>query len=353
MRHPHPTSAEEWPEADRLFRQDPRWLGSDDAYTVDLGGGRILWLFGDTFIGDGPASTRRTSAFIRNSIGIQQGQDPTKAQMFFHWGDDGGAPADFFHLDGCWLWPLHGALIDGSLVLFFMKVRNPSERNTTGSAIEEWMDADSLSFFEVFGWAAFIVTNPSADPGDWKIGRAAEGGGGDPDVVLGAGALVEDGWLYLWGWTQDRDGYLARCKASEAGAGGLSALEWWTGPGTWAPEPKKDVVALPTAQTEFTVYRHEPSGLLCQVQALGLSPAELVVRWATSPEGPWTEMEPFYRIPESERDGVIAYAGKFHPELIGSDFIVTYASNGESAEATLDDDSIYYPRFVRARIDDD
>ena len=42
--------AEPWPEADALFRSDPRWLGADDAYSVDLGGRRVLWLFADTFV---------------------------------------------------------------------------------------------------------------------------------------------------------------------------------------------------------------------------------------------------------------------------------------------------------------
>ena len=43
-------SVSTWPEADTLFRQDPYWLGGDASASVDLGGGRILWLIGDSFI---------------------------------------------------------------------------------------------------------------------------------------------------------------------------------------------------------------------------------------------------------------------------------------------------------------
>lgn len=52
-----------WPEADKLFRSDPRWLGGDAAYSVDLGHGRVPWLFGDSFIADAPGQTRRQSSF--------------------------------------------------------------------------------------------------------------------------------------------------------------------------------------------------------------------------------------------------------------------------------------------------
>src|SRR5262245_25248473 len=55
---PPPIRAEAWPEADALFRQDPRWLGADAALTVDLGGDRVLWLFGDTFVAKGDPATR-------------------------------------------------------------------------------------------------------------------------------------------------------------------------------------------------------------------------------------------------------------------------------------------------------
>ena len=43
-------TAEAWPEADAMFHRDPRWLGGDDAYSIDLGDGRIAWFFGDSFV---------------------------------------------------------------------------------------------------------------------------------------------------------------------------------------------------------------------------------------------------------------------------------------------------------------
>ena len=47
-------SGRAYPEAEKLFHQDPNWLGSDGGYSVPLGSGRTLWLFGGTVIKVGP-----------------------------------------------------------------------------------------------------------------------------------------------------------------------------------------------------------------------------------------------------------------------------------------------------------
>jgi hypothetical protein len=53
--------------------------------------------------------------------------------------------------------------------------------------------------------------------------------------------------------------------------------------------------------------------------------------------------------PPVARD-VIAYAGKGHPQLAGADLVCTYAQIATTADRTLDDESLYYPRFVRVRL---
>src|SRR5688500_15600562 len=88
-----------WPEADALFRQEPRWLGGDAAYSIDLGGDRSLWLFGDSFIATSEALTRRESTMVRNSVAVMTGRNPLTATMQFAW-TDGAPPSSFFPEDG-------------------------------------------------------------------------------------------------------------------------------------------------------------------------------------------------------------------------------------------------------------
>jgi hypothetical protein len=347
VKTPDVVSVAPWPEADRLFRSDPLWLGSDDAYSIPLTSDRTLWLFGDTFVAPRPGAKRHDCHFVRNSIGIQEGSNPATADIRFHWGTDGAGPTDFFAVETGWLWPLHGLLLEEKLLLFFMKVRSPGP---SGGGIEEWVDSDSLSFFDVYGWVAFLVHNPTDPPNDWKR-EELQTPVNDLGIVLGAGVLAEDDRVYLWGWTQERDGYLARLSAKDAERGDLNRLEWWSDGDDWLDKPQQDLVSLPNAQTEFTIHRLRP-GLLSHVQAIGLDPADLTISWSEEPLGPWTQPQVLYRIPESERAGVIGYAGKAHPHLEGADLVLTYASNGDSAEVTLADPSIYDPRFVKVSLSD-
>jgi hypothetical protein len=85
--------AQPWSAADALFRTNRKWLGADGAYSIDLGDGRVLWLFGDTFISTSFLNTRRIAKMVRNSVGIQSGYDPSAASMVFTWRKEGGQPA--------------------------------------------------------------------------------------------------------------------------------------------------------------------------------------------------------------------------------------------------------------------
>lgn len=108
-------TAEPWPEADALFHGDPTWVGGDGAYSVDLGAGRVLWSFGDSLIARGATRTRDGAYFIRNSVAVQTGYDPSRAVMAFYWADNDHSPGSFFPEQGAeWFWPSQGVMLGGS-----------------------------------------------------------------------------------------------------------------------------------------------------------------------------------------------------------------------------------------------
>jgi hypothetical protein len=73
------------------------------------------------------------------------------------------------------------------------------------------------------------------------------------------------------------------------------------------------------------------------VQTEGVGAATLALRTAPAPEGPWSDVESFFRPPESREAGQgDVYAGKAHPGLSGADIVATYVPA-----------SLYFPRFVR------
>ncbi len=333
-------TAEPWPEADMLFRSDKEWLGGDGASSVDLGSGRILWLFGDTFIDRGSLGDRREAVIIRNSIAIQNGYNPSKASIHFHWRTkDGGEPASFFAKgEGHWYWPGDGIRIDGRLVVFLMEIN----------------DGNNELNFDATGWEAVIIDNPDADPGNWNV-RWVDTPDNKFGVIVGSACVISmNGYLYAFsGCARNRDVYIIRWPLSSVLRGDLSKPRWWTKEKGWVLQ--QDLQELPQplfsgGQMEFTVDYAPAIGKYLQVQTVSLLNPSLAFRWADSVTGPWSPLYEFYRPAEADQRGLLIYAGKSHPTLTGGDIIVTYTVNSIDSERLLKDRDIYYPVFLRGKI---
>jgi hypothetical protein len=117
---PSGLSVEPWEEAGRLFRSDPHWLGGDGASSVDLGAGRILWLFGDSLVDTAGTGLRSRACLVRNSVAVQTGKRPGDATMEFFWKVLGNRPRSFFREEGGkWFWPGSGVRIGDRLIVFW------------------------------------------------------------------------------------------------------------------------------------------------------------------------------------------------------------------------------------------
>ena len=370
------------PDADRLFRHDPTWRGADAAYSVPLSGDRTLWLFGDTFLGP----QRRGARMIHNTIAIQTGSDPRTAELVPHSRD--GEP--FFASEpGTWLWPMAGARTASGVVVFFMRVR--SARPDLPTVLDAWRAEGSLTFFEVFDWTAGLIVNPDDEVSDWQVRRLPT----PPTVnriMPGAGAFADGEFLYAYGWRdghelrtgwlrrrpryrgfwQPRQAFVLRWPVATL-AEGLHDPQWWCGT-EWTADAGRAVPVVDEPATEFTVHREGDSLVMVQAAAwlagidgrprlrrlrvlkrlprvgrlltrVGLLQVSISSRVAPAPEGPWSE--PVRHFTPDVPSDVLAYAAKAHPQLEGEVLWCTYAQIAEKADRTLDDESLYYPRFVR------
>lgn len=335
--------AEPWPEADRLFRSDPRWLGGDGASSVDLGHGRVLWLFGDSFIANSRAATRAQSTMVRNSVAIETGYDPSRASIKFYWKERRGKPASFASEEGkTWLWPLAGVRLGARLLLFYTRVRPHSRKDSLG--------------FQNFGWAAFLVENPDDEPSAWAM-RRIEAPANAWNVMVAPAVLAEGNFLYAFSPAEPKhDVYLVRWPLDAADHGDLSSPEWWCGLRQgWIAQQKvarRPAPVFEEGQMEFTVQWDAGRKKFLEVHSVGFGAAEIAIRWAERLEGPWPAPRAVYRPPESDRPDAFVYAAKGHPELSGGDLVVTYVANTMSSDfgVLVRDTTIYYPRFVRFRI---
>ena len=327
-----------WNAADKLFRGDPCWVGGDGAYSVDLGKGRFLWLFGDSLIDPTGSHSRKSEGvkMIGNSIAIQTGSNPSTAKIRFYW-KTGRSPAAFFaDSGGDRYWPGHGVRIRDRLLLFLMRVKNAP--NSLG--------------FEVCGWEAVLIRNPDAAPPEWKM-TWLDAPSNKLHVIVGSAAVLRDGgFVYAFGSKEPGNecAYLVRWTEGEARNGKLLHPQWWDGSGWSEKEPEGKNSAAPVfrgAGSEFTVHRDPKTGKFVMVQSDGFGPADIAMREADQPAGPWSRSERLYRPPEFHVPRIMIYQGKAHPGLAGADLVLTYSTNSFDLKNLLADPDIYYPRFVR------
>jgi hypothetical protein len=333
-------AAAQWPQADALFHRDPRWLGSDAAFSVPLRDGRILWLFNDTLVATTRAHVRSQAAFVRNTVAIERGTDPTTASMRFYWGETRGRPSSFFpEQGGRWFWPQHGIRLGRALVVFLHRVKE-TPKGRPGFD------------FEGDGWRLAVVENASASPARWRPRLVVPPRGLEGYAVGGAvsrvgryvvSLAVRQRGLLFTGW-------LLRWPAAELAAGRLAGAQWWAGRRGWQSASRLEHAPTPItsdAGSECSLTYDRRLGRWILIHSEGFGATTIVVSFAPRIQGPYSRPRLLFRPPESKRPGVLVYAAKGHPELTGADLAVTYATNTFRPQRVLTSPSLYYPRFVR------
>jgi hypothetical protein len=235
-----------WPGADQLFRTDPRWLGGDAAFSVDLGAGRVLWLFGDSFVARKAPASREASIMVRNSVAIQTGYDPAHATMKFYWRVRRGQSADFAPPEGkMWLWPAHGLRLGDRLLLFYSLVAPEHKKDSLG--------------FKLMGWTAFLIDNPDLEPFAWTL-RKLDVPDSYGKIIIGASAMQIEDFFYVFGASEsEHDVYLVRWPLSAAAKGQLLSPEWWCGSNGWQANDSKLRPVMRDVSSEFSIQRADAS----------------------------------------------------------------------------------------------
>jgi Domain of unknown function (DUF4185) len=331
--------ASAWQQADQLFHRDPHWVGGDGASSLDLSDGRILWLFGDSWIDPSGRGTRQSARMVSNSVAIQVGTDPVGASMQFYWGRAAdGTPTALIPDEGEERhWFGNGVRVGNCLVLFLNRIRS----SNTGLG------------FESVGWIAWMVENPDVEPSAWRMHRLATPT--NPlGVLVGFAAVLRLGeYVYAFGAedpVKSHPIYAARWPAEQVRHGNLFNPEWWAGDWLgWVPDsssaPRRPL--FENGQSELTIHADQETGQLLVVQTQGFGQADVMIRVAPTLTGPWSGPRMLYRPSEYYRPNVMIYSAKAHPELTGGDLVLTYDTNTFQFAEHLTDSLIYYPRFVR------
>ncbi len=376
-----PALARVTPDAEwnAVFDRTEGWTGADCAGSVDLGDGRTLWMFGDTWVG----KRQPGAQMVNNSIAVHptdksapwRPPDPRRVQ--FVWGprDKNGKetawavpppiPGDAASAHD-WLWCNGGGVVGGTrdgqrprLIVFFFRVRSDPH----GKGV--WA-------FTTVGTCFAVIDNVADPPERWRpnvydMPRLSINIHDERGKRL---RLVGDDKEFLWGMSASREKsvsdeashvlvfgtlnkkgewdtslVLARTPSAKIG------FEFFAGK-DWRPEIESS--AKPIAGglvSEFSVEevstRNGPIWVLIQSEPfLG---KHIFARTAPKPEGPWSERRMIYTVPDvAASRAYFTYAAKGHAPLSRpGELLVTYLVNSQNFADVVCDTTIYHPKFVR------
>jgi hypothetical protein len=348
------------------FAYEDGWLGGDAAYSVPLGDGRTLWLFGDSFVASRDQPDRQGSAFVHNSVGVSR-CSAAGFDIDYAWGRaaDGSHAAFLERPGGGWWWLFDGFTHAGQLYLGLLEVEHAEPSGPLSMP------------FAFSGVQLARVANPDDPPSEWRtdvVSLSAD------ERAFPASAFVVDGdSLYLFTFVSEAGGRYPRglARVPLAALDGTAtrvdwALESLASDGRWKPgiDASDLRILMNDTATEMSVHFHPAIGkwlALYNYPEVGDDfPAErpsdvIWVRTAAALKGPWSEPRAIHRIaelsPESSNDpNTGCYAAKEHPQFSAQRLTVTYVCNlftgpGEDPNQILRrllrDMSLYRPVTVR------
>jgi hypothetical protein len=145
--------------------------------------------------------------------------------------------------------------------------------------------------------------------------------------------------------------HVLRWPVEDVRKGNLLEPEWWAGTdvgwvGDSSRAPRWPV--FENGQSELTIHYDSITGRFLDVQTNGFGSADVTIRSAPELTGPWTAPRMIYRPSEFYQPDIMIYAAKGHPQLLGADLVLTYATNSfRLFQEHMRDGLIYYPRFLR------
>lgn len=311
------------------------WSGGDSTYSVELGGGRRIWAFSDTFIG--PVNDDGTqpldTGFVNSSFVLEaQGQLVRTVT--------GGTPANPTGLvpptENGWYWQGAGHLTDDgrSLDIVFLHFERfgPGQWDWAWSAnVLARFNPNSLRLREV-------VPLPSESGVNWGSWVTRDG---DYTHVYG----VED--LGLVKYMR-----LARVAGDDL----TGAWEYWTGTG-WSAAEADSARIMAGVANEYSVTQFGDGYLLVTQDTNELFSRNIVGYVACAPTGPFAPIGTLYMTPETGAFGsygnpnIFTYNAHEHPDLRADDgLLITYNVNSFDSSDLYDDVTIYRPRFVRVSL---
>jgi hypothetical protein len=336
--------AEPATDLNALFDNKTGWIGADAAYSAALGPDRVLWLFGDTLVGNVKDGRRVDCSMVNNTVAIQTGQGKT-ASVKFTIGKpkaDGKPTSLFMPADGKgWLWPMGAVRIGGKLYLILPQI----DRAGGGGA---------FGFKQIAQWLG-VVENPDEEPGEWKLTQQkipfCDFTPGKTQS-FGSALLVVGDDVFIYGIDEQGNGIgRKRLIVARAPAADFADFKTWRFRTTsgWSERSTDAVPLADGLASEFSVSAMPGGKEYVLVNSENGLSDRIMGRFADKPDGPWTNPVLLYTSPEMKADkGVFCYSAKAHAWAAkGNELVITYCQNTWEFGKVFQSDVVYRPKFVR------
>lgn len=296
------------------------WTGADATYSIGLPDGRVLWLFGDTFLGKVHADRSRPgSSFIRNSAVIQTGDELI---TLFQGSTDN--PRAFISPSNPseWYWPLDGTIHNGQLQLMLGRL------GSSGSG--------GMWDFAYVGFDLAIYSLP-----DLQLQSLTQVIS-DPEISYGSAVLEDENYLYIYGISTQflsKKAHVARVPDGDI----AGTWEFYNGT-SWTPQISNYAIAEGVSD-QFSMLKAENTYYLVTHEIV--FGEEIFIMESSSPVGPWTNKRTLYCTPEAGGD-IFTYNSFVHPELAeNGELRISYNINSFDFSDLFDNADLYRPKFIR------
>ena len=354
-------AAEDWTN---LFYRKSGWFGADGLFSIPLSGvdknnnegnDSTLLLFGDTYIGEVKDNRPLPgNVMVNNTIAYIKGIDANALRLHFHYkqAKDGTPETFFVPQTSTAARPQLFWLGDGfinkeknnTLYVFGYKVER------TGPGVFDFIEP-GVSLIAVKDATKPPFTNQRQIETTLHIKNDKLGEGNFGAGVLvntkWAGAPAADGYVYVYGCIgQDKNMVVARVKPVDFE--NMQSWRFYNG-SSWSENINDLKPVTNGVSNELSMTTLADGRFLLVFQVMGLSD-KVGIRVATSPVGPFSEIEEIYTTPEW-KEGVWTYNAKAHPNLSKpGELLISYNTITPDFWNDIQKNAhIYRPRFIRLK----
>ncbi len=311
--------------------------GADGCISIDLGKGKSLFLWGDSFLGKIEDNQRKEpSKFILGNTATLF-QSP-QSQYLYNGSFDN--PKSFIEVDSTesdtyWYWPGDGIVKKNNILLFMAKYRKNY--------------AEKGPFAFIYAGCDYLVL----DKENFTIISRQTFIAEDNPIHYGHAVVQDNKYLYIYGSKADNKNFKSELHVMRVQVDSnnlLKAATYWDGR-SWNKDPKysRKIEGIKSMVSEQFSIRIVNGKVILFNQDRFQNPGTIYSYIADRLEGPFRKERLVYQIdePDLESDSLFTYNAMFHPQIIRKNKILaSYNVNTYSESLWWKKASVYRPRFL-------